>query len=134
MKYIKYFKDKQGILDHMKLHSAILAPKFKAIVETFEKELADAQIATWTDPEGGYFISFNSMPGCAKNIYNLCLEAGLTLTTAGATFPYGKDPDDMNIRIAPSFPSVEQLKDAVERFIVCVKLVSIDKILYDRHK
>ena len=100
----------------------------------FDKELTGTGIGRWTRPKGGYFISFDALPGCAKEIYRLCKEAGLTLTTAGATYPYGKDPDDSNIRIAPSFPSCEQLVAAVERFIVCVKIASINKILYDRTK
>lgn len=132
LRHTRYFKNKNGMLEHMKRHADILRPKFEAVLETLEKELGGTGIATWTVPRGGYFISFNSMHGCAKDIYNMCLNAGLTLTDAGATFPYGKDPDDSNIRIAPSFPPVSQLKAAVERFIVCVKLVSIDKILADR--
>jgi DNA-binding transcriptional MocR family regulator len=134
LRHVKFFKDKNGVFEHMRRHASILEPKFNAIVTAFEKELAGTGIAHWTNPKGGYFISFDSLPGCAKDIYNLCLEAGLTLTNAGATYPYGKDPDDKNIRIAPSFPSVDQLNAAVERFIVCVKVVSIRKILSDRNK
>lgn len=132
LRHLKYFKDENGIFNHMKVHADILRPKFEAVLNTLQKELGDAGIASWTSPKGGYFISFDSLNGCASKIYNKCIEAGLTLTNVGATFPYGKDPDDSNIRIAPSFPSVEQLTAAVERFVVCVKLVSIDKILSER--
>ncbi len=134
LRHVRYFKDKSGIMEHMKRHADILIPKFNAIIEAFEREFEGTGIAKWTKPRGGYFISFDSLPGCAKEIFNLCKNAGLTLTNAGATFPYGKDPDDSNIRIAPSFPSKEQLVAAVERFIVCVKIASINKILEDRNK
>ena len=132
LRHVKYFKNKDGVLEHMKRHAEILIPKFNVILEAFKKEFEGTGIATWTEPRGGYFISFNTIPGCAKTVYNLCKDAGLTLTNAGATFPYGKDPDDSNIRIAPSFPTCEQLKAAVERFVVCVKIASINKILSDR--
>lgn len=132
LRHVKYFKDKDGLMAHMKHHANILIPKFNAVLEALDKELSDTGIATWTHPKGGYFISFDSLPGCAKDIFELCKNAGLTLTNAGATYPYGKDPDDCNIRIAPSFPSCEQLVAAVERFIVCVKIASINKILFDR--
>lgn len=134
LRHVKYFKDKAGVMEHMHRHADILRPKFEAIVDVFEKELSDTGIAKWTCPKGGYFISFDSLPGCAKEIFKLCKNAGLTLTTAGATYPYGKDPDDCNIRIAPSYPNLDQLMAAVERFIVCVKIASINKILYDREK
>lgn len=129
LRHVKFFGDQDGIYDIMKLHADVLRPKFEVVVNMFEKELGGLGIADWTSPRGGYFISFNSMPGCAKRIYDMCLKAGLTLTNAGATFPYRNDPDDKNIRIAPSYPTVSELKAAVERFIVCVKIVSIDKIL-----
>ena len=134
LRHVNYFNNKNGIMEHMRQHAEILKPKFNAVVEAFESELSGMGIGTWTNPKGGYFISFNSLPGCAREIFKLCKNAGLTLTTAGDTFPYGNDPDDSNIRIAPSFPSVDQLKAAVERFIVCVKIASINKILYDRRK
>lgn len=134
LRHVKFFGDKAGVIAHMKRHAEILAPKFRAIIDAFERELGDTGIADWTYPKGGYFISFNSLPGCAADIYSFCAQAGLTLTKAGATFPYGKDPDDKNLRIAPSYPDVDQLISAVERFIVCVKIVSINKILADRNK
>ena len=131
-RHVAFFKTAEGVLEHMKLHAKILAPKFEAVVDAFESELSGLGIATWTNPKGGYFISFDSTLGVAKEIYDLCLNAGLTLTNVGDTFPYGKDPDNTNIRIAPSLPPVEQLKAAVERFIVCVKIASINKILSQR--
>jgi DNA-binding transcriptional MocR family regulator len=117
----------------MKKHAAILRPKFEAVIQELENELGDTGVATWTKPRGGYFISFDSTVGVASDVYALCVEAGLTLTKVGDTFPYGNDPENTNIRIAPSFPSVEQLKAAVERFIVCVKIASIEKILSERN-
>ena len=132
LRHVAFFKNADGVLDHMKRHAAILKPKFDIVLNAIEKELADTGIADWSNPSGGYFISFNSLPGCARSIYEYALRAGLTLTTAGATYPYGKDPQDRNIRIAPSFPSIEQLKAAVERFIVCVKLVSVEKLLENK--
>lgn len=132
LRHVAFFKDKAGMLAHMKRHADILRPKFEAVIRAFNKELGGTGIASWTEPRGGYFISFDALPGCASAIYKLALEAGLTLTSVGATYPYGKDPRDSNIRIAPSFPSVDQLEAAVERFIVCVKLASVDKILSEK--
>lgn len=132
LRHVAFFKDKQGMLRHMKRHADILRPKFETVINAFERELSGTGIASWTNPKGGYFISFNALEGCAGAIYKLALEAGLTLTSVGATYPYGRDPYDSNIRIAPSFPNVEQLNAAVERFIVCVKLASIDKILSEK--
>lgn len=132
LRHVKFFKDANGVKNHMKLHAKILEPKFAAVIDAFDSELGGTGIADWTSPKGGYFISFNSLPGCATLIYDMCLKAGLTLTNVGDTFPYGEDPKDRNIRIAPSFPTVAQLSEAVKRFIVCVKIVSIDKILSQR--
>lgn len=132
LRHLKYFKTKQGVVEHMKKHAEILSDKFEAVIEGLDAELGDTGVATWTKPLGGYFISFDSTLGVASDIYELCLKAGLTLTKVGATFPYGKDPENKNIRIAPSFPDVSQLKAAVERFIVCVKIASINKILSER--
>ncbi len=132
LRHVAFFRDKDGILKHMRRHAEILRPKFDAVVEMFESDLSGLGIAEWTKPLGGYFISFDSTLGVASDIYALCIKAGLTLTKVGATFPYGKDPDNKNIRIAPSFPRISQLKAAVERFIVCVKIASITKILDER--
>ncbi len=133
LRHVAFFKNKEGILNHMKRHADILRPRFDAVIDAFETELSGLGIAEWTKPQGGYFISFDSTVGVATEIYNLCVSAGLTLTGVGATFPYGKDPENKNIRIAPSFPSISQLKAAVERFIVCVKIASINEILSKRN-
>lgn len=114
---------------HMEKHADILRPKFEAVLDEFDKELEGLEIGTWVKPLGGYFISFNALEGCAKKIVAMCKDAGVVLTGAGATYPYGKDPLDSNIRIAPSFPSVEEMEAAAKIFALCVKIVSIDKYL-----
>lgn len=129
LRHARYFKDINGVYDHMKKHAAILRPKFEAVINEFEKELSGLGIASWVKPKGGYFISFETMKGCAKAVVAKCKEAGVTLTGAGATYPYKKDPNDSNIRIAPSLPTEEELKQATELFVLCVKLVSVDKLL-----
>ena len=129
LRHSAYFKDISGIEAHMKKHASILAPKFAIVISALEKNLGGKGIADWTDPNGGYFISLNVMPGCAKRTVELCKQAGVTLTGAGATFPYGKDPQDSNIRIAPTFPSVDELKKAVEILCVCVELSAAEKLL-----
>ena len=113
----------------MNKHKEILAPKFRAVIEMLDKEIAPLGIGSYINPNGGYFISFNSLPGCAKRIVELCKNGGVVLTGAGATYPYGKDPDDKNIRISPSFPTVEELTKAMELFVICVKLASAEKLL-----
>ena len=113
----------------MKKHADVLRPKFEAVLDTLEKELGGLGIGEWTKPVGGYFISFDAMEGCAKAIVAKCKEAGAVLTGAGATYPYGKDPKDSNIRLAPSYPSPEELKQAAQLFTLCVKLVSVEKLL-----
>jgi len=132
LRHVKMFKDKAAVLEQMKKHAAILRPKFEAVLDILERDLGSCEIASWSKPKGGYFISFDAMPGCAKRIYELCTQAGVALTTVGGTFPYGVDADDSNIRIAPSFPPIDELKLAVERFTVCVRIASIEKILADR--
>ena len=117
------------MVEHMRKHADILRPKFEAVIDTLERELGGLGIGTWTKPKGGYFIAFDSLDGCAKAIVARCKKAGLVMTGAGATFPYGKDPKDSNIRIAPSYPTVEELKVAAKIFVLSVKLVSIDKLL-----
>ena len=129
LRHVRFFKDMQGMYAHMRKHADILRPKFEKVWEVLDRELGGLEIGTWTKPLGGYFISFDSMEGCAKAIVAKAKEAGLVLTGAGATYPYGKDPKDSNIRIAPSFPTVEELAVAVEIFVLSVKLVSIDKLL-----
>ncbi len=129
LRHVLYFKNFEGVKEHMRKHAKLLRPKFEAVLSTLEKELADANIGTWTKPNGGYFVSFDAMEGCAKAIVAKCKEAGLVLTGAGATFPYGVDPKDSNIRIAPSFPTPEEMAQATDLFVLCVKLVSVEKLL-----
>lgn len=129
LRHVRYFRDIQGIRDQMKKHAAILRPKFEAVIQVLEQELGGLGIGQWTKPNGGYFISFDAMEGCAKAIVAKCKEAGVVLTGAGATFPYGKDPKDSNIRIAPSFPTPEEMAQATDLFVLCVKLVSVEKLL-----
>lgn len=129
LRHVRYFKDADGIYEHMKKHAALLRPKFEAVINAFEKELSGLEIGSWISPKGGYFISFETLEGCAKAVVAKCKEAGVTLTNAGATYPYKNDPKDSNIRIAPSFPTEEEMKQATELFILCVKLVSVEKLL-----
>ncbi len=129
LRHIRFFKNADGIRAYMSEHAKLLRPKFEATLEILERELAELEIATWTKPRGGYFVSFDSMEGCAKRIVGLCKEAGMVLTGAGATFPYKKDPQDRNIRIAPSFPTVPEITKAMELFCVCVKLATLEKLL-----
>ena len=129
LRQARYFKNIHGMVQHMKKHADIMRPKFEAVISTLEKEIGGLGIGSWLSPRGGYFISFDALPGCAKKIVAKAKEAGLIMTDAGATFPYGKDPQDSNIRIAPSYPTAEELKVATEIFVLSVKLVSIDKIL-----
>lgn len=129
LRHTRFFKDIDGMKAHMDKHAEILRPKFEAVINEFDRELSGLEIGTWTRPVGGYFISFDALDGCAKAIVAKCKEAGVVLTGAGATFPYGKDPKDSNIRIAPSFPEPEELEAAARIFVLCVKLVSIDKYL-----
>ncbi len=129
LRHAKFFKTYEGILEHMKKHRAIIKPKFEAVLQTLERELAPIGAGEWSDPKGGYFISFNGLPGTAKRIVSLCKEAGVTLTPAGATFPYGVDPEDRNIRIAPTYPTLDELKAAIEIFCVAVKVATAEKML-----
>ncbi len=132
LRHVRYFKNIEGIHAHMRKHAAILRPKFEAVLDTLERELSGLGIGSWIRPKGGYFISFDSMEGCAKEIVAKCREAGVVMTNAGATYPYGKDPKDSNIRIAPSFPTIEELAVATELFVLCVKLASVEKLLEDK--
>lgn len=132
LRHVRYFGDIHGVVEHMRKHADILRPKFEGVINTLERELGGLGIGEWTKPKGGYFISFESMPGCAKDIVSRCKKAGVVMTPAGATYPYGMDPNDSNIRIAPSFPALEELLKATELFALCVKLSSIRKILRDR--
>ena len=125
-RHVLYLKDKAHTLDLMKKHAAIMGPKFKAVVDALDRELAPLEIASWRRPKGGYFVSLDAMPGTAKRTLALCKEAGVTMTGAGATFPYGKDPQDSNIRIAPSLPPVEELEQAIAVLCVCLKIAALE--------
>ena len=129
LRHVKFFQNLDGVMNQMKKHAEILRPKFEAILQVMDQELSGLDIASWTKPNGGYFISFDAMEGCAKKIVAKAKEAGLTMTGAGATYPYHNDPQDSNIRIAPSFPTPEELEIAGQVFVLSVKLVSVDKIL-----
>ena len=129
LRHVRYLKDLEGVKAHMRKHAALLRPKFEAVENVLERELGGLEIGSWTKPNGGYFISFEAMPGCAKKIVAKCKEAGVTLTGAGATYPYKNDPKDTNIRIAPSFPSPEDMAKATDLFVLCVKLVSVETLL-----
>ena len=129
LRHVRFFKDIHGMEEHMKKHAAILRPKFEMIINTFNEELAGREVGSWIAPKGGYFISFEALEGCAKAIVAKAKKAGVTMTPAGAPYPYGKDPKDSTIRIAPSYPTIEDLKKATDIFVTCVKLVSIEKIL-----
>ena len=129
LRHVRFFKDMDGVRAHMKKHAEILRPKFEAVLDILDQELGGLEIGSWVRPKGGYFIAFDSLDGCAKKIVAKAKEAGVVMTGAGATFPYGKDPKDSNIRIAPSFPTPEELKLAAEIFVLSVKLVSVDKYL-----
>ena len=129
LRHVRYFKDLDGLKAKMKEHAAIIRPRFEIVLNTLNEELGGLEIGSWIEPRGGYFVSFETMDGCAKAVVEKCKQAGVVMTKAGATFPYGKDPKDSNIRIAPTFPSVEELEIAAKLFTLCVKLVSVDKLL-----
>lgn len=129
LRHVKYLKDLDGIKAHMKKQAAIIAPKFDIVLNALDKELSGKGVATWSNPNGGYFISLNVMEGCAKRTVELCKQAGVVLTSAGATFPYGNDPKDSNIRIAPTLPTPEELETAVSLLVICVQLSAAEKLL-----
>ncbi len=130
LRHVQFLKNKQGVLEHMKKHRAILAPKFQMVKDAFASQLTPCgDIAHWTDPKGGYFISLYVQPGCAKRVAQLCKQAGLTLTGAGASYPYGIDPEDAHLRIAPTYPKTEELRVASQLLTVCVRLAAVEKLL-----
>ena len=129
LRHIRFFKDLDGVRAQMAKHRALIAPKFKVVSEKLHQELDGTGAAEWTEPNGGYFVSVDVLEGCAKRVVSLCKEAGVTLTGAGATYPYGKDPQDKNIRVAPTFPPVEELQLAMDLFCLCVKLAAVEKLL-----
>ena len=132
LRHVRFFGDIHGLVEHMRKHADIIRPKFEATEEILERELGGLEIGTWTCPLGGYFILFDSLPGCAKEIVALAKKAGVVMTKAGATWPYGKDPQDSNIRIAPTYPSLGDLKTAMELFTLCVKIASAKKLLSEK--
>lgn len=129
LRHARFFGDIHGMVQHMKKHADIMRPKFDTVLEVLERQLGGLDIGSWLAPRGGYFISFDSLDGCAKKIVAKAKEAGLVMTGAGATYPYGKDPHDSNIRIAPSYPTLEEIRLAMEVFVLSVKLVSVDHYL-----
>ena len=129
LRHVRFFKNIDNMHEHMRKHAEILRPKFEAVDQILTEEISGLDIGTWTKPHGGYFISFDSLPGCAKAIVDHAKKAGVTMTGAGATWPHGEDPEDKNIRIAPTFPPLADLKTAARLFALCVKLVSVEKYL-----
>ncbi len=129
LRHARFFRDADGVREHMKLHAAILRPKFAAVLEALETHLGGKGIARWHKPNGGYFVSVNLMDGCAKETVRLLAEAGVVMTGAGATYPYGRDPQDSNIRIAPTYPSLEELREAMALFCICAELACAKKLL-----
>lgn len=129
LRHARYFKNLDGIMQHMDQQAQLLRPKFETVIEIFEKELTGKGIAEWLNPKGGYFISLDVLDGCAKRVVGLCKEAGVTLTSAGATYPYGVDPRDRNIRVAPTYPTIPELEQAVELLCLCTELAAVEKLL-----
>ncbi len=129
LRHVRYLKDKAHTIEIMKRHAGVMAPKFRLVADMLDEKIAPLEIAQWNRPKGGYFISLNAMPGTAKRTLALCKQAGVTMTAAGATFPYGLDPNDSNIRIAPSLPPLSELEKAMEVFCTCLKLAALEKLL-----
>lgn len=129
LRHVRYLKDKAHTIEIMKRHASVMAPKFRYVADTLDAEIAPLGIASWNRPKGGYFISLNAMPGTAKRTLELCKQAGVTMTAAGATFPYGLDPNDSNIRVAPSLPPLAELEKAMDVFCTCLKLAALEKML-----
>ena len=132
LRHARFFKNSAGLRAHMKKHAEILKPKFEAVYKTLKEELGGVGIADWTTPHGGYFLSFNTLPGCAKKVVEMCGEYGVKFTPAGASFPYGYDPEDKNIRLAPSFATVEEITQAIKVLCLCTKLAAIEKLMKER--
>lgn len=129
LRHIYFLKDMEGVKKQMQRHRAIIEPKFRTVIGRLESEVGGTGIASWTNPNGGYFISVDVLDGCAKRVVSLCKQAGVTLTGAGASYPYQKDPRDSNIRVAPTFPPVEELEQAMDLFCICVQLAAAEKLL-----
>ncbi len=129
LRHVLYFKNAQGVIDHMKKHAAVMKPKFDTVLRFLDTEIAPLGIASWHRPKGGYFVSLYVMHGCAKRVHALCKDAGVVMTGAGATYPYKNDPNDSNLRIAPSFPPLDELEKAMQVLCVCIKLAAAEKLL-----
>ena len=129
LRHVRFLRDREGVIAHMKRHASFLRPRFECLEETMEKTLGGLGIAEWTSPRGGYFISLDVMPGCARRVYELARDAGVTLTDVGATFPYGIDPKDTNLRLAPSFTAMDEIQSASEILCCCVRLAAAEKLL-----
>ena len=129
LRHVRFFKDIHGMVEHMRKHADIIRPKFETVLNTLDRDLSSLDIGTWTKPLGGYFIMYDTLPGCAKEVVALCKKAGVKMTAAGATWPHGKDPNDSNIRIAPTFPSLADLQTAMDIFTLCVRIASAKKLL-----
>ena len=132
LRHVRFFGNIHGMVEHMRKHANIIRPKFEAVENILDKNLGQLNIGTWTKPRGGYFILFDSLPGCAKDIVALMKKAGVIMTPAGATWPYGKDPNDSNIRIAPTYPTLQELETAMETFTLCVRIASAKKLLAEK--
>ena len=132
LRHVRYFKNKEGVLSHMKILASELRPRFELVRDILEKELNGNDVGTYIMPRGGYFITYRAKNGCATRIVELAKEAGVVLTGAGAPFPYHKDPEDSVIRIAPSYPSMEELEEAAKVFAVCVKLATLEKLISNK--
>ena len=129
LRHVRFLRDSDTLAAHMEQHAALLRPRFEAVLDTLEQELGGTGMGTWTRPQGGYFISFDTLPGLASEIVELAARVGVKLTPAGATFPYGRDPEDRNIRLSPSFPALEDVQTCAEVFTLCVKIASIKQKL-----
>ena len=129
MRHVEFFKNAEGVYKQMAALADELRPKFDMVLSKFEESLTGTGLATWTNPLGGYFVSLHTLPGCAKETVRLAKEAGVKLTGAGATYPYGKDPEDSNIRIAPSYPVLDELSEAMDILCICIKLAGIRSLL-----
>ena len=131
LRHVKFLTENNTLTKHMASHAAIMQPRFTAVIDTLKRELGETGMGSWTEPDGGYFISFDSLPGLAQDIIKRAADAGVKLTPAGATFPYGNDPNDTNIRIAPTFPSVDEVQQAIDVFVLCVKLASVNQAIHN---
>ena len=129
MRHVKFLKDAAGLAALMEKHAALLRPRFEAVLDTLDRELSDTGMGDWLAPRGGYFISFNTRPGLAREVVKLAADIGVALTPAGATYPYGNDPDDCNIRLAPSYPSLGDVQATADAFVLCVKLATVRQVV-----